>query len=72
VFSAAFSDFVWFASTSPGIGQRINPRNTDAKAINPQNAEINDWRKTVAAWCQRMSKSELTLVEAMTKRPSRG
>jgi hypothetical protein len=32
------------------------------KPENPQNAEINDWGKTVGAWCQRMSKSQLTLV----------
>jgi hypothetical protein len=53
------------------IGRRVDARNTDAKAINPQNAEINDWNKTVAAWCQRMSKSQLTLVEMVTNGPSR-
>jgi hypothetical protein len=49
------------------IERRVHARNMDAKAINPQNTEINDWSKTVAAWCQRMSKSQLTLVEMVTK-----
>jgi hypothetical protein len=39
------------------LARRITARNTDAKAINPQNAEINDWSRTVAAWCQRMSRN---------------
>jgi hypothetical protein len=53
------------------IGRRVDARNTDAKALNPQNAEINDWSKTVAAWCQRMSKPQLTLVETVTNGPPR-
>jgi hypothetical protein len=47
---------------------RTEERNTVAKPTNPQNVEINDWSKTVAGWCQRVSKSQLTLVEAVTKR----
>jgi hypothetical protein len=40
-------------------------RNTVAKAINPQSAEITEESKNRSSIVSQMSKSQLTLVEAM-------
>jgi hypothetical protein len=42
-------------------------RNADAKGVGSQNAETIERGKVVIALCQRMSKSELTVVESGTK-----